>query len=305
MRELSALILFLISTHLFAQQVELFDGPLKEFQNIRDFCISENNNEAFLTIQSPNQDLSQIVIMKKINHDWTEPALMPFCDEYMYLEPFLTSDGKRLYFVSNRPLTNTVQGKKDFDIWYVQRDDVNDQWSDPINLGSNVNSNYDEFYPTLSENNNLYFTMESPSGHGNDDIYFCEWNGTEYSNPILLSDKINSTGYEFNAFISKDEAFLIYTKYNANDGYGSGGLYISKKDSVGEWLEAKNLGAIINTKYMEYCPYYDSANEILYFTSRRNSLTPKRFNNTAEFNTYISNGENGHSKIYKYHIKLE
>ena len=305
MRKLSVFILFLISTYLFAQQVELFDGPLNEFQNVRDFCIAKTNDEAYFSIQSPNQDLSHIVVMKKINNEWTDPVLMPFCDEFMYLEPFLTSDGKRLFFVSNRPLNDIEQVKKDFDIWYVQRDDVHKQWSNPINLGSSVNSNYDEFYPTLSENNNLYFTMVSPSGIGNDDIYFCEWNGMEYSKPQMLNKIINSAGYEFNAFISKDESFLIYTKYNADDGYGSGDLYISRKDSLGEWQEAINLGNVINTKHMEYCPYYDSANEILYFTSRQNSLTPKKFNTLTEFNAYISSGENGLSKIYKYHIKLE
>lgn len=305
MRNFSIVILSLLSINLFAQKVERFNGPLSEFQNVRDFCISKNQDEVYLSIQSPNQDLSQIVVLKKINNEWTRPQLMSFCDEYIYMEPFLTYDAKRLYFVSDRPLSNTVQVKKDFDIWYVQRDDLQGQWSDPINLGSNVNSSSDEFYPTLSENNNLYFTMISPSGLGNDDIYFCEWNGMEYSRPQLLNNNVNSTGYEFNAFISRDESFLIYTKYNADDGYGSGDLYISKKDNTGEWQEAKNLGNIINTKYMEYCPYYDSDKELLYFTSRRNSLTPKTFNNIADFNTYISSGENGLSKIYKYQIKLE
>ncbi len=305
MSKLSLVILYLISTHLFAQKVELFNGSLNEFQNVRDFCVSQNNDEAYFTVQSPNQDLSQIAFIKKINGKWTRPELLSFCDEYKYLEPFLTYDAKRLYFVSDRPLSNTVQTKKDFDIWYVQRDDVYSQWSNPINLGSNVNSSSDEFYPTLSENNNLYLTKVSSSGLGNDDIYLCEWNGMEYSKPKLLNENINSVGYEFNAFISKDESFLIYTKYNAADGYGSGDLYISRKDNMGEWQEAKNLGNKINTKYLEYCPYYDSDNEILYFTSRRNTLTSKKFNSITEFNTYISNGENGLSKIYKYHMKLK
>ena len=202
----------LISVDLMAQNVELFNESLNDYQNLRDFCINQNNDEAFLTVQSPNQDLSQIAYIKKINGKWSEPELLPFCDGFMYLEPFLSYDGKKLFFVSNRPIADSSKVKKDFDIWYVQRSTPDDQWSEPINIGSNVNSESDEFYPTFSENNNLYFTMESSSGLGKDDIYFCQWNGVEYSKPKLLNKNVNSEGYEFNAFISKDESFLIYTK---------------------------------------------------------------------------------------------
>jgi len=147
--------------------------------------------------------------------------------------------------------------------------------------------------------------VESPLGPGKDDIYHCQWNGGEYSKPVLLNENINSAGYEFNAYISKDESFLIYTKYHAEDGYGSGELYLSKKNETGEWQPSENLGSTINTKYMEYCPYYDPINEVLYFTSRRSNLVPRRFDNLSAFHSYISNGENGLSKIYKYKINLK
>jgi len=297
-------ILFLISTNLIAQNVELFNESLNAYQNLRDFCISKNNKEAFFTVQSPNQDLSQIVFIKNINGKWSEPELLPFCDEFMYLEPFLTYDGKKLFFASNRPIEDSIKAKKDFDVWYVQRSSPNDPWSKPINAGSNVNSESDEFYPTLSENNNLYFTMESQSGYGKDDIYFCQWNGAEYAKPKLLNKNVNSEGYEFNAFIAKDESFLIYTKYNTDDGYGSGDLFISRKGENGEWQKGENLGNIINSMYMEYCPFYDDVNEILYFTSRRNNLVSKKFESLSQFQLYISSGENGLSKIYKFKIKL-
>lgn len=295
----------LISGFLSAQdpEVTLFDKKLNEFLNVRDFCISEKGNEAFFTIQSLDGKISQIAFITKENKEWSEPELMNFCDENMYLEPFLTYDGKRLFFVSDRPNNSSKDGKKNFDIWYVERKNPKEKWSEPINLGSPVNSELDEFYPTLSENGNLYFTLDSPNGMGKDDIYFSQWNGKNYTNPVLLNDKINSDGYEFNAFISKDENFLLYTKYNAEGGLGSGDLYISKKDSEGNWQQAENLGNTINTVSMEYCPFYDEKTNTLYFTSRRNKLSPKNFKNITEFQEYL-NSENGLSKIYKVRIQL-
>lgn len=286
-------------------EVVQFSNTLNQFLNVRDFCIAQNGNEAFFTIQSPSQEISQIVYITKENNEWTTPELLAFSDSYMYLEPFLSIDGKRLYFVSDRPLNDSTHTKKDFDIWYVERNSQGEKWSEPKNIGTPVNSTLNEFYPSVSENNNLYFTMESPDGLGKDDIYFCHWENGKYSNPILLDENINSTGYEFNAFVSKKEDYIIFTKYNEKDGYGSGDLYVSKKDANGKWEKAKNMGVPINTKYMEYCPFYDEKTQTLYFTSKRNDVTPREFNNILEFQKYINEGNNGLSKIYMTLLKIE
>jgi hypothetical protein len=286
-------------------EITLFDEKLNQFLNVRDFSISEDGSEAFFTIQSPNQDISQIAYIKKSNNTWLEPQLMSFNGAYSYLEPFLAQNGNRLYFVSDQPLDKTKTDKKDFDIWFIERKNKNSPWSDPINIGQPVNSDLNEFYPTLSDNGNLYFTMESPKGMGKDDLYFSKWENGKYTKPQLLDENINSSGYEFNAFISKKEDFILFTKYNEKGGFGSGDLYISKKDTNGKWQKAENLGIPINTKYMEYCPFYDEKNEILYFTSKRNNLNPRKFNTISDFQQYINEGENGLSKIYKTSFKIK
>ncbi len=280
-------------------EVVQFSKDLNQFTSIRDFSISSDGAEAFFTIQSPFQEISQIAfITKEVDNKWSTPQLMPFSDSYMYLEPFLSPDGKRLFFVSDRPVSDTIHEKKDFDIWYVERGLKKGTWSEPINLGMPVNSGYDEFYPSVSENNNLYFTMDSPDGLGKDDIYFSRWENGAYSVPELLGETINSPGYEFNAFISRKENFLLFTKYNETGGFGSGDLYISKKGANGVWTKATNLGEPINTKYMEYCPFYDEDRQILYFTSKRNDITSRDFVDLSELQVYITESNNGLSKIY-------
>lgn len=303
-----AILSILISSFLFSQQkseIVQFDKLLNQFYNVRDFSITKDNNEAYFTIQSPNQEISQIGYIKKENKKWSEPELLNFNDSYMYLEPFLSFDNNRLFFVSDRPINNSIKEKKDFDIWYVDRNNKNEKWSEPKNLGKPINSALDEFYPSLSKNNNLYFTMVSPNGLGKDDIYFSEWKDNQYSKPVLLNENVNSSGYEFNAFISENEDFLIFSKYNEKDGVGSGDLYISKKDANGEWKKAKNLGIPINTKFMEYCPFYDEENQILYFTSKRNNLKSRRYKSISDFKKHLNENNNGLSKIYKTSLKIE
>jgi hypothetical protein len=150
----------------------------------------------------------------------------------------------------------------------------------------------------------LYFTSEAPNGVGKDDIFFCKWED-KYSPPILLDTNINSSGEEFNAFISRNEDFLLFTKYNSEGGLGSGDLYLAKKEKGGAWSKAQNLGVNINTKFMEYCPFYDEKNEILYFTSRRNSIQPRKFKNVADLQETILRSESGLSKIYKVEFKIK
>ena len=112
--------LIVASSSMLAQQsneVVQFSRILNQYLNVRDFCISANGNEAFFTIQSPFQEISQIAYIKKTRKKWSKPELMPFSDSFMYLEPFLSVDGKRLYFVSDSPLNDSTKLKKDFDIW--------------------------------------------------------------------------------------------------------------------------------------------------------------------------------------------
>lgn len=280
-------------------KIEIANEKLNQFQNVRDFCISQNNDEVFFTLQSPFQEISQIVSMKKLNGKWSEPKLMPFSDKFSDMEPFLSPDQTKLYFASNRPLNDSSSTAKDYDIWYVKRENKNSPWSAPMNMGKPVNSKNDEFYPSVAANNNLYFTSDVQGGIGKDDIYVCEYRNDAYQGPKLLDSEINSPGYEFNAFISKNEDFLIFTKYNSEGGLGSGDLYISKKDKANQWSKAENMGNSINTKFMEYCPFYDEANETLYFTSKRNSIQPKKFESVAALNQYLAESENGNSRIYK------
>ena len=65
------------------------------------------------------------------------------------------------------------------------------------------------------------------STKGKDDIFVSKWENGKYTEPVSLSDSINSDGYEFNAFIAPDESYIIFTAYQREDGFGSGDLYMS------------------------------------------------------------------------------
>jgi len=209
---------------------------LQEFPNVRDLTLIEN--EAFFTAQSPLGEVSVIMVSRKIRNKWRKPEITSFSGSHSDLEPFLSSNGRQLYFASNRPLSSDSSKVKDYDLWMVQRDDSKSKWSHPINLGAPVNTEHHEFYPSLTQEGTLYFTSDGPDSKGKDDIFYSTRTGNNFGPPISLSDSINTPGYEFNAFIAPDESYLLFSGYNREDGLGSGDLYISFRKADKTWTEA-------------------------------------------------------------------
>jgi len=115
---------------------------------------------------------------KKVKGKWSKPALTRFASEYRDIEPFLIADGLKLYFASDRPLSDASSKEKDYDIWYVERKTLTNAWSAPINLGQPFNTTNNEFYPSLATNGNLYFTSDAAAALSKDDILEClGWKG--------------------------------------------------------------------------------------------------------------------------------
>lgn len=303
MKKIITIIIFLFSLIGRTQEkpIPAFDF-LSNYQNVRDIAISKNVDEVYFTIQSPDEQVSKIAFIINEKNKWSKPQLVSFSSGHRDIEPFLSGDGLRLYFASNRPLNDTISKSKDYDIWYVERKNQKDKWSKAINLGFPINSEYDEFYPSVAKNGNLYFTSENSKSFGKDDIYVSYLKNNQFSEPENLGKNINSEGYEFNAFISPDEKFILFTGYGKPDGFGSGDLYISYKNEEGNWETPKNLSDSVNSKAMDYCPFYDAKNKTLYFTSKRNSVKNSNFKNITDFEKEITQYENGFSRIYKLQI---
>jgi len=301
------LFLFLVFYNLsISQTVKPFIPDIvSQFPNVRDVAMTSSADEIIFSAQSFMGDISALVGVKKMGNQWQEPEVLPFSGRYHDLEPFFSKDGLTLYFVSNRPLDQLSDTIKDFDIWYVERENLDAAWSQPFNIGSPINTVMDEFYPAITDSKNLYFTLDNPDLKQKDNIYVSEFVNEAYTHPKALGSAVNSDGYEFNAFVAADESFLIYTCYNKEGGFGSGDLYLSKKMENGEWSTAMNLGNKINSDKMDYCPFVDDNTNILYFTSKRNGLKPT-FDSQVKLQELLQNFnsyENGLSRLYQ--VSLE
>lgn len=211
-----------------------------------------------------NEDRRVLKIVKSTyqNGDWSKPEELSFSDgTYDDIDPFVTHDGKRLYFSSNRPL-NGNDPKDDFDTWYVELTETG--WGDPINPGAPLNSERSEVFVSVTNAGTVYFSARNGARHIHRSI---EKNG-QYQTPERISLGLPDSVSIGNPMIAADEDFLIFSS-RMLPGEGSSDLFICLRSASGEWGEIKNLGKQINSNYREFAPGISPDGQYLFFTSER------------------------------------
>lgn len=196
---------------------------------------------------------------------WSAPRLAPFSGKHRDADPFMSLDGKQLYFISDRPVDG--QRKLDMDIWVMDLS-KDGEWGEPRNLGAPVNTSASEWFPTLAANGTLYFGSDRSGGQGNTDLYRARSIAGKFADPENLGPSVNSAANEYEGFIAPDESFLVFMAGGRPDSLGSGDLYVSyQKD--GQWTPAKNLGPKVNGPGLEISPYLSPDGKYFFFSSAR------------------------------------
>ena len=136
--------------------------------------------------------------------------------------PMVSPDGKHLYFSSNRP--------DGFGMYDIYRASINDDGtlSDVENLGQNVNSEGQEGFPFLSNDNVLYFSSDGHLGIGGLDVFYSRYIDGKWSNIRNIGIPVNSGADDF-AFIIDEENENGFVSSNRPGGVGKDDIYALKK----------------------------------------------------------------------------
>jgi hypothetical protein len=181
----------------------------------------------------------------------------------------ISSDGLELYFFDLyfvRP-----DGFGGMDMWVIRRSSVSEPWSEPVNLGAPINSEYDDAKPSLSADGlTLYFSSNRPGGYGEFDIWTCTRASVSdpWGEPVNLGDTINSEYDEIFPCISADGLELYFNEWEVfrPDGYGEGDIYVAKRATTDDpWGEPANLGEVVNSTEYDSCPYLSPDGLLLFF----------------------------------------
>ncbi|MEL7118017.1 MAG: exo-alpha-sialidase [Bacteroidota bacterium] len=278
------------------QKAELFaEGFISTSLYERDFAMSPDQTEIIYTLGDYKQSQRCLVSIQLEGDSWKEPQVLPFSGVHQDIEPFFSPEGNRLYFASNRPI-NSYSESNDYNIWFVDR--LNDKWSEPQALDTLINTPGNEFYPAVTSSGNIYFTATRKDGIGREDIFVSKFINGQYQRPVALDSAINTLNYEFNAYVSPEEDLIVFSSFGREDDLGGGDLYVSYKDYEGNWKKAKHMGLRINSEKLDYCPFVDLENNVLYFTSERIHENLERISSVKAMIDYANMVQNGLGNIF-------
>jgi outer membrane protein OmpA-like peptidoglycan-associated protein len=151
---------------------------------------------------------------------WSEPinAGPKINTDQWESQPCLSPDKKDLYFASRR-----LGGRGGMDIWVSHL--VNGRWSDPENLGPQINTEGDEQCPFMHvDNQTLYFNSNKWPGYGDEDLFYSKkLPDGKWSTPVNLGYPINTIGTEATLFIAADGKTAYYASAR---GDSKGGMDI-------------------------------------------------------------------------------
>lgn len=150
------------------------------------------------------------------NGNWSKSRNLgdPVNSRYSEKHPTISADGRRLYFVSNRP-----GGKGSYDIWMSLK--TGDGWSDPVNLGDSVNTSDMEQSPFIHpDQQSLYFSSTGWPGMGQGDLFISRLNqGHLWSEPENLGYPINTYNDEIGLMVNAtgDRAYFASDRQSGKD----------------------------------------------------------------------------------------
>lgn len=176
---------------------------------------------------------------KKSGSGWSDPVPLPFnTNEFDDCHPAISIDGDKLFFASNRP-----GGLGGMDIYVAYR--VGESWSEPVNLGANVNTTGNEVFPFVHADNTLYYASTGLQGKGGLDIYLTTPTGSnEWSKPLNLGEPFNTGSDDFGLIVDLDKINGYYSTAGAG---GQGGDEIQsfyvENGNLDQYLKQNNAPA--------------------------------------------------------------
>jgi len=162
-----------------------------------------------------------ISVSRAAGSGWSRPeniTIPYFQNKSSMVGGYLSADGRIFVFSAETYGSYGVE-----DIFVSVKDDAG-RWSPPKNLGSTINSQFQELCPSLSDDGTtLYFSSNGRGGYGSFDIFKAtrlddSW--TRWSEPVNLGPEVNTSGRDLYYRLYENNGTAFYTSTLNSDGYG-------------------------------------------------------------------------------------
>lgn len=216
------------------------------------------------------------------NGAWQPARPAAFSGQWRDMDPALTPDDNRVYFTSNHPVSGNAPdtiprtgAPLDFDTWYSDR--TSDGWSTPQRLPEPVNGGETDMYPSATRNGAVYFDSFRSRPRARLAYRAAPDASGSFTRVELLDTlTINADSGANNLFVDADERFVVFASSRTGT-LGKSDLWISHNVN-GRWTSPRNLGPLVNSADVEFCPFVSRDGKYLFF-SRVTGVAPNLVRN--------------------------
>lgn len=210
------------------------DGPACFAKANNTLYITRNNDKLSVQEKSGGEDDFQLMVTasKWNGGKWSEPEPLKFNGAaFSCGHAALSADGKTLFFASNK-----AGGMGGVDIYFCTKN--GDGWSDPKNIGPEINTEGNEMFPTIDAQGNLFFASNGLAGLGGLDIFTSRFDNGKWLKPRNMGAPINSASDDFGLLYNTSDRTGFFCS-NRN-GLGNDDLfYFNHKPIEKTFISAK------------------------------------------------------------------
>lgn len=209
----------------------------------------------------------RVMLAERTADGWSEPREAPFTHEgWSDSDPWLTPDGRWLYFISNRPREGRGEAKKDFDLWRVAI--LGGEFGAPEPLDA-ANSPAQELGPEVHDGW-LYFNSSRPGGPAKMSVYRARLGpDSGVGAPEPLPAPFNTGIAQGDFTLSPDGQVAVFWSMRAEHPK-EGHLYAARRIAEG-WSAAVRLPAPFASDAFDFTPEFSPDGRTLFFSSQRAS----------------------------------
>lgn len=197
-------------------QAEVLKEVVKRNSHESAVCLSADGSELYLL--RSDFDGQKLYVSEFDGETWSEPFLLPdgINSRYNETHASINADKSMLFFTSDRK-----GGLGGLDI-YMVRKLPNGKWGTPRNLGSDINTPYDEETPMIHPNGKtLFFSSEGHNTMGKFDIFYSQMNAdSSWSQPVNMGYPINTPDDDF-FFVpsaAQNRAYMASARFDGHHG---------------------------------------------------------------------------------------
>ena len=271
------------------------EGTISTAANEFSGSLSPDGRELYFSRSVPRSYFYAILVSRFEHGAWTTPEIAPFSGRWRDFDAAFYPGGRRLYFVSDRPIDGLRPTVYHF--WYVDRRG-DGSWGEPQLAPAPLNGKASSWTISFAADSTAYFASQGDEPSGPGTLYRSRLVNGAYGVSERLPPEVNfPNAFMTEPYVSSDQRFLLYSaSFGGVDGYD---VYVSYNVN-GKWAQGERLNALVNTDTRDYSARLTPDERAIVFTSERHFATGgvARPVTYAELVAHANSILNGHGNIY-------